>query len=787
MTNSTVPLRHVRITNSGKLSDRYVTAQTKVPSDPGVRARGQLFTIVEIENPWFPTSQIGQTIINTVAREYFRADGRDYLTDFEAALKKVNETLGHLVQTGETDWVGHLHAIVILVTGDELHIASVGGVHGWLLRSGKTTPAIERTKTVPAPEKTFSSVLSGVIEPGDRLVVASSGLLSVVSKAELETNIFQAKQFGVAAIRLANLLRSKRGQWVNALILELPIQSEAATRDEVPDVLYLDTSGVGDWRLTLGMWTSKAHHGIVSLGHRLRQLDSAINTTMRRHVLPRTQAGWVKTKAWSTDAASRFQRETLPRVAQASAAVAQKLKETTVSKATPSTTPAAPPVTSPSENLIGKSVFSIHDYQAATVPPGASASPAADPDHAPILQSSAIRDYQGPAVGPGKSSFTDKLREGLQGLGGRVARVPLWRSRTVIFGVLAVGLAIILITNLQAISVRNQAAQSAEQAQATLADLEDALEEAKLAKIFNQPDKARELLATVLAGTESLAGTAVATQADAVAAEAQTALDELTSTTRLRDLVMIAELSTTTSSFVRWGDLLTTIDPETKQVVSVPIGGGETSVLDVGDTAPIALTAYDEKTAAAILTKPPSVFELTAATGPLAALTPGDGAWQQGMALAPFFNNLYVLSPESKQIWRYTSTEGQLSAQEAYITDGTDVSAGVDLAIDGSVYVLTSTGEILKLSRGKREELAVRDLPKPNETLTNPRQIETTRDGDRLYVLDGTRIVALDKSGRFQAQYVPDGLDVIQSFSVDEAAKTLTVLSEGKLLRATLP
>jgi len=156
------------------------------------------------------------------------------------------------------------------------------------------------------------------------------------------------------------------------------------------------------------------------------------------------------------------------------------------------------------------------------------------------------------------------------------------------------------------------------------------------------------------------------------------------------------------------------------------------------------------------------------------------------LALAPFFNSLYILAPQDNQIWKYTSTSGQLSAEQAYVVDGTDISAGVDLAIDGNIFVLTSTGEIIKFGRGSREELAVRDIPAPNESFTGPLQIETTNDGDRLYVLDGTRIVVLDKTGRFQAQYVPDGLESIQAFYVDEAANELTVLSDGKLLRSNL-
>src|SRR5690606_32358811 len=119
-----------------------------------VRVYGKIFAIVEIESPWFPNSQIGQTIINTAAREYFKSSETEPLLRFEAALKKTNETLDQLAKTGEREWIERLHAVLALVRDNEIHMATTGKARGWLIRGSKSSPMFEPASPASSPAKT---------------------------------------------------------------------------------------------------------------------------------------------------------------------------------------------------------------------------------------------------------------------------------------------------------------------------------------------------------------------------------------------------------------------------------------------------------------------------------------------------------------------------------------------------------------------------------------------------------------------------------------------------------
>ncbi|MBI4032611.1 hypothetical protein HY374_02800 [Candidatus Berkelbacteria bacterium] len=762
-------LQYVRLTNNGKLADRYVTTQVKDPSDPDALDRGRLFAVVEIENPWFPTSQIGQTIINTVAREYFRGRNENVLADFEAALKKVNDTLGHLVQTGETDWVGHLNAVIALAVGEDLHMASVGQIHGWLVRGGKANRAVEAS-TAPAPGKTFGSVLSGTLEPGDRLILGSSGLPTLVTTGELTTNVFTAKDLGTAALRLAGLLRAKRGQWVNALLVERPdLAAKPDTQPTLQNTLYLDTGNLSDWRLTLSGALTGAHQAVLRAGSVLAKANRKTDDFVRSRILPQSQKAFSESQRWTKTTWQTLREKTFPALAAQTRAAGESLSalsKQTAQAAQTMTATAEPPAP---DSLIGKPLYTIRDYTS-----GHEAAP-----EPPAATTQTIRDYTSPPP-PRPKLALPNLTGAIGGLGQRVTRAPIWRSRSLGFGLIAVALITLLIVNLRAISVRQANTQSREQAEADLASLEDKLEEAKLAKIFNQPEKAAELLASVLTGLDALVGSPVEAETVAVRDETQTQLDTLTSTTRLATLTELATVEDATRVSL-WKDHLTLFSSTGLSTLSTD-GGEVTNATLPSDEELSAMVAFDEKEGLALLTDKPAGYELTSASGPVAAI---GNDWKSGTALSIFFNNIYVLAPADNEIWKYESKDGKLLAPVPYVTDDTSVAEAIDLAIDGSVYTLTKPGEVLKFSRGKRAELAVRDIPKPATTFTDPKQLLTTRDGNTIYVLDGNRVVALDKTGRFQAQYAFKGLTDVTSIAVDEPNKTFYVLAGDKLYKTS--
>ncbi len=149
---------------------------------------------------------------------------------------------------------------------------------------------------------------------------------------------------------------------------------------------------------------------------------------------------------------------------------------------------------------------------------------------------------------------------------------------------------------------------------------------------------------------------------------------------------------------------------------------------------------------------------------------------------------LYVLDPAENVIKKFQATaDGSYTdAPEDYrLTDPTiTLRDGVDLAIDGSIYVLLKNGEIVKLFQGKEVDFPQEGLDQP---LSNPVAIAISRPDDMskgsVYVADAgnQRIVEFDKAGHFSRQFRPAAdklpFDDLRDIAVDGATPRLFLLN----------
>ncbi len=154
--------------------------------------------------------------------------------------------------------------------------------------------------------------------------------------------------------------------------------------------------------------------------------------------------------------------------------------------------------------------------------------------------------------------------------------------------------------------------------------------------------------------------------------------------------------------------------------------------------------------------------------------------------LGIYFGNVYVLDKDGKQINKFVQTSSGFG-QANYFADGTspDLSNAASIAIDGSIWILFKDGAIEKFTKGKADTLAVSGLDKG---FLNPTRIYTTVDFNNIYVLDSgnSRIVVLDKTGSYKAQYQADILKNATDFEVLETDKKVYVLSGGKVYQIDL-
>ena len=162
------------------------------------------------------------------------------------------------------------------------------------------------------------------------------------------------------------------------------------------------------------------------------------------------------------------------------------------------------------------------------------------------------------------------------------------------------------------------------------------------------------------------------------------------------------------------------------------------------------------------------------------------GDWTKAGGLSNYFGNIYVLDKKQNQILKYVAASSGYGKANYFSSDTTpDFSKAVSMAIDSSVYVLSTDGTIAKFTKGKGDTFALSGLDKP---LLNPTAIFTNTDLDNVYVLDNgnSRVVVLDKSGKYQTSYSASVIKSAKDLDVSEKDKKIYILSSGKLYEIDL-
>lgn len=134
---------------------------------------------------------------------------------------------------------------------------------------------------------------------------------------------------------------------------------------------------------------------------------------------------------------------------------------------------------------------------------------------------------------------------------------------------------------------------------------------------------------------------------------------------------------------------------------------------------------------------------------------PDRPAWTAVSIGAGYEGRLYALDRSTSQIFRYTATGGAWPSfsvdGEPWLSSSQSLSEAIDMAIDGSVYLLMQGGTIRKFAGGQAVDFALSGVP---GGLGDAVAIEAGTPAGTILVADrgGRRILALSSEGLFQAQ-----------------------------------
>lgn len=177
----------------------------------------------------------------------------------------------------------------------------------------------------------------------------------------------------------------------------------------------------------------------------------------------------------------------------------------------------------------------------------------------------------------------------------------------------------------------------------------------------------------------------------------------------------------------------------------------------------------------------------------LTDVTPADAAsWKSATAVAVFLSNLYVLDGASGQLWKHESSDGVTFERAiAYLAQALPPNTARSLAIDGDVWIVTTSGEIQRFRRNPLETTAARIdfAPKWNGTTVNPTAIQAVDAQRNIYVLDaqGRVIVQLSRDGKELSRVrLSATLPPPTAFYVSESGRVAYTLHGSKIVATSL-
>ncbi|MBI2600516.1 hypothetical protein HYW42_01070 [Candidatus Daviesbacteria bacterium] len=224
------------------------------------------------------------------------------------------------------------------------------------------------------------------------------------------------------------------------------------------------------------------------------------------------------------------------------------------------------------------------------------------------------------------------------------------------------------------------------------------------------------------------------------------------------------------------------LDTDSKTLVSIDISKKSNQVLAGKEKLGDALFVSLNTGSAFAFSSDKGVIKVDINNQKDTVATKPDEEWGKIVDIAGFGSNFYLLDTLSNKIWKYIGTSSGYSDKREYLNEGVkaDFTHAIKMQIESSVYVLKQGGEILRFTRGAKDNFALNGLDK---NIKDPKSFFVSSDTDNLYILDSgnSRLVIVSKSGDYKGQYAGDKFSVASDLVVDEKSKKVYLLEGFKI------
>ncbi|MDP3974072.1 MAG: hypothetical protein Q8P92_04575 [Candidatus Daviesbacteria bacterium] len=227
------------------------------------------------------------------------------------------------------------------------------------------------------------------------------------------------------------------------------------------------------------------------------------------------------------------------------------------------------------------------------------------------------------------------------------------------------------------------------------------------------------------------------------------------------------------------------LDPQTKTLLLVDISQKSNEILAGGEQLGDASLAILNNNFAFSFASDKGVIRTDVKSKEQTAVAEADKEWGEIADIGSFGSNAYILDsspPAGGQIWKYVPVASGYADKSSYLKDDVeaDLSDSSRMQIESSIYVLKSNGEILRFTRGNKDNFTYQGLDKG---VKDPKSFFTSQDTDNLYVLDSgnSRLLVLAKDGVYRSQIAGNKFSTATDLVVDEVGKKIYLLEGSKI------
>lgn len=708
------------------------------PSSNEEAARGKLILVVWLDSKDPGNHEIIAGLIDELRSGYYGASETDGIEEaFEAGLQKANTRLHRFITDGAVGWLERFHAIVAAVRHDVIVLSHVGRMHASLFRESRITDIIRESAATEKlnPLKIFSSVLIGHLQPNDRMLLSTPSLLDYFSLEKLK-RIMSDRLPSEAVVNLESVLTAQPTHVTFGAVL-LAFLPEAR----------LDTP------LTEGVVPFRQMNAPERSLDDLLAKERATERLLSPSLLPNVgelAAGWISRLGFfiRTVVFRRPPKRRVQRTIQDSSRYRSSARSSTIR---------------PRLHRLGIQIllFVLE---------------------VPRWIWRLFRRSKG---------VTKTIRQVPNRTTSGTQRFVRWFRHLNLIqrSFLAAAILALFILSQAVISLSGASARRDREAEAgrTVSQIEENLRRASAAMTYDDYPGAARLLTETETLINALAKrTRAEKQRDA---ELRTDLDSVREKARriVRPKVdtvrpfndALAGARPTGLAIVNGRAVITTNQPT---AVTFSLTDLEGSITTMTEASPSRfIIAQDNQSALAGTEN----SELALLTPSRAAVTPITVSFpnvdRSIVAGSIFQSRLYLLDVKNNGILRHARTGSSYGPGQPWLQSG-DVRNGTGIAVDGSIYVSTSSGSINRYTAGESDSATFETIDPP---LSSPTHLWTSPTAEQLFVLEPSQqrlLVYRKSSGQLISQFVDDAIGQARGLAVDESNQRLFAVTDDRLI-----